>query len=172
MKILDATSGFRVFLKNRVPRDLVCVDIRASVKPDIVADDRFLPFRNDVFGAVYFDPPHKHGYGGFHKERYSGFGSYNNMRALFLRLFLRGSREFTRVLADNGIFVTKLTKVTQFQGDGSNSRHHYSILEAQMDSRFVEYAQAAGLRLVARNERSSEGMSRTARVVWLTFKKS
>ena len=161
--ILDATCGLRGFWKNRDLKNLVCLDRRSSVKPDIVADDRFLPFRESVFDAIYFDPPHNHGQGGFYKERYGGFGSYENLR----ELYRKGTKEFARCLRVGGLLVVKLTRLIQYHG----SKHHESLIESQMDRRFSEYAQAAGLTLRVSRERASRGFSRTARVVWLTFRK-
>lgn len=34
------------------------MDVRREVRPDIVADARFMPFRTGVFKKVYSDPPH------------------------------------------------------------------------------------------------------------------
>ena len=48
---LDATSSRHV--KTSWPRYAsLRMDIRKEVKPDIVADARFLPFRDGVFAAV------------------------------------------------------------------------------------------------------------------------
>lgn len=38
------------------------VDIRPSLRPDVVADGRALPFANDTFAAVMIDPPYSEHY--------------------------------------------------------------------------------------------------------------
>lgn len=161
--ILDATCGNRGFWAAHSPKDLVCIDIRLKVNPDIVADAKHLPFRDGVFQSVFFDPPHRHGEGGMFKERFGGFGSYDDLRLLFQL----ASREFYRVLIPSGILVTKLTETSQPR----NSRHHEGLLERQIALRFGQYAEAAGLRQTFAYRRYSRGMSRTAKVVWLNFRK-
>lgn len=66
--ILDMCCGSRMFWFNKKHPDTVYVDIRnqeyifpdriVKIRPDIVADFRKLPFKNEVFDLVVFDPPH------------------------------------------------------------------------------------------------------------------
>lgn len=68
--ILDATCGFKstwfdkeneeaVFMDRRKLQPFVCSDGRNwAVLPDIQARWEHLPFRTNVFSAIYFDPPH------------------------------------------------------------------------------------------------------------------
>lgn len=60
-RILDATCSFS-HAGQRTPRwpahASIRMDVRKVVKPDLVADARFLPFRDGVFSAIYCDPPH------------------------------------------------------------------------------------------------------------------
>ena len=54
--VIDVTCSF-----NRTPwagRALLFMDVRKEVKPDIVADVRYLPFRDGVVDEFYCDPPH------------------------------------------------------------------------------------------------------------------
>lgn len=68
-RILDACCGSRMFWFNKSNPDVTFMDIREhyeeldtghviNVKPDIVADFRDMPFKNDTFDLVVFDPPH------------------------------------------------------------------------------------------------------------------
>ena len=53
--ILDATCSFgRVWPAFATLR----IDRRKVVRPDIVADDCYLPFKDGIFSAIYCDPPH------------------------------------------------------------------------------------------------------------------
>ena len=53
--ILDATAS----TKRIYPRYAdVRVDIKAKVRPDVVADDCALPFRSGIFDKIFCDPPH------------------------------------------------------------------------------------------------------------------
>ncbi len=162
-RILDATCGRREFWKDKSPKHLVCIDRRASVRPDIVADDRYLPFQDIVFDAIYFDPPHNHGSGGHYRDRYGGFGSYDDLR----RLFRYGTLEFSRTLKTNGLLITKLTRCRL----GHGLLGHPCLLEEQVHRRFAEYAHLAGFTLIFTHQRPSRGMSRQAKVVWMTFRK-
>ena len=68
-RILDACCGSKMFWFDRSTADVVFVDIREEnhvlcdgreleIKPDIVADFRQLPFDDERFSMVVFDPPH------------------------------------------------------------------------------------------------------------------
>jgi ubiquinone/menaquinone biosynthesis C-methylase UbiE len=68
-QILDACCGSRMFwfdraephtvyVDNRELEDTLCDGRKLIIKPDVVADFRCLPFADDSFSLVVFDPPH------------------------------------------------------------------------------------------------------------------
>lgn len=68
-KILDACCGGRMFWENKQNPNVVFMDIREhegtlcdgrifKVKPDIIADFKNIPFPDNYFYHVVFDPPH------------------------------------------------------------------------------------------------------------------
>ena len=58
--MLDATAGNRMIWPNKNPSNVIFLDkeIGLARSPDIFADNRFCPFRDNVFDCVIFDPPH------------------------------------------------------------------------------------------------------------------
>ena len=69
MKILDATCGSRMiwfnkkhpdalYMDNRELTDVLCDGRTLNVHPDVVADFRDMPFSDNTFNLVVFDPPH------------------------------------------------------------------------------------------------------------------
>lgn len=69
VRVLDMTAGSRmmwfdphntsaVFVDNRTLDTELCDGRRLEIKPDIIADFRALPFSDDSFDHVVFDPPH------------------------------------------------------------------------------------------------------------------
>ena len=68
--ILDACCGGRMFWFNKRHPNTIYMDIRVhekrenkyrpnfTVKPDIIADFRKMPFKDNSFKLVVFDPPH------------------------------------------------------------------------------------------------------------------
>lgn len=67
--ILDVCCGSRMFWFNKHDTRAVFADIRAEehtlcdnrrlvISPDLIADFRALPFADDLFPVVVFDPPH------------------------------------------------------------------------------------------------------------------
>lgn len=72
MKILDVCCGSKMFWYNKEEPHITFMDIRdevltytdrnavrkVKVNPDIVADFRNIPFADDSFDLVVFDPPH------------------------------------------------------------------------------------------------------------------
>lgn len=69
MKILDACCGSKMFWFNREHEETVYMDNRTLdttlcdgrkliVKPDVIADFRKMPFEDESFHLVVFDPPH------------------------------------------------------------------------------------------------------------------
>lgn len=68
-KILDVCCGSRMFWFDRTNKDTVYMDIREledtlcdgrhiSIKPDVLGDFRDIPFDDETFNMVIFDPPH------------------------------------------------------------------------------------------------------------------
>ena len=68
-KILDATCGSKMFwfeknhpdvvyMDNRELETVLCDGRTLNIKPDIVADFRNIPFPDETFYLVVFDPPH------------------------------------------------------------------------------------------------------------------
>lgn len=68
-KVLDACCGSRMFWFDKQNRDTIFMDKRThyeelssghiiNVKPDIVGDFRDMPFEDESFYHVVFDPPH------------------------------------------------------------------------------------------------------------------
>lgn len=67
--ILDVCCGSKMFYFDKNPRDVIFMDIREEthilcdsrevcIKPDIVGDFRQIPFNDNYFEMVIFDPPH------------------------------------------------------------------------------------------------------------------
>ena len=56
-RILDATVNTRRFWR-RSTRQVLGLDINPTVRPDIIADNSALPFRDGVLDVIVYDPPH------------------------------------------------------------------------------------------------------------------
>ena len=68
-RILDATCGSRMiwfdkqnedtlYMDNRQLTDILCDGRTLNISPDIIADFREMPFPDESFYLVVFDPPH------------------------------------------------------------------------------------------------------------------
>ncbi len=68
-KILDVCCGSRMFWFDKRNKDTIYMDIRQlddtlcdgrqlSVNPDVIGDFRNIPFEDNTFKLVIFDPPH------------------------------------------------------------------------------------------------------------------
>jgi len=99
--MLDASAGNRMLWSNKNPPNTVFLDKNTLLKipPDILGVWENLPFRDDVFDCVLFDPPHKF-------NRTSGFwanpsspnyyGADISRTKLVTGIF-HGTREFLRI---------------------------------------------------------------------------
>lgn len=67
--ILDACCGSKmfyfnkenknvIFMDNRQVSEILCDGRKLEIKPDIIADFRKMPFDDNTFKIVIFDPPH------------------------------------------------------------------------------------------------------------------
>lgn len=112
--ILDACCGSRMFWfnkqnqnvlyqDNRSEEHILCDGRKLEVKPDIVADFRQMPYKDETFILVVFDPPHlaKAGERSWLKMKY---GLLNENWKEDLR---KGFSECFRVLKTNGVLVFK-----------------------------------------------------------------
>lgn len=114
-QILDACCSSRMFWFNKSHPDAVYVDIRSTgkikacdgrtinVSPDVVADFKSLPFPDESFWHVIFDPPHLKGAGknGWMAQKYGSLGSdWENEIS-------KGFKECMRVLKTNGTLIFK-----------------------------------------------------------------
>lgn len=113
-KILDACCGSRMFWFDKKREDTVYMDCRSetftvhdkhvNVVPDIIGDFRDMPFEDETFYHVVFDPPHL---------KWAGQNSI--MRAQYGQLdkdnwpddLAKGFEECMRVLKPNGTLVFK-----------------------------------------------------------------
>lgn len=111
---LDPTAGDRVIHRGNDTSNIIFLDKKIEVKPDINGDATILPFRNNVFTKIHCDPPHlirndvKHwsDYSGG-KGRYVRFGNFKN-RNEWLRFLITTNREFARVLKSGGLLWYKI----------------------------------------------------------------
>jgi len=112
--ILDACCGSRMFwfdkaephttyIDNRELEDTLCDGRKLTINPDIVADFRNLPFPDNSFYLVVFDPPHliRGGDNAWMVKKYGRLGE--NWRDDIAR----GFSECWRVLKPNGVLVFK-----------------------------------------------------------------
>ena len=113
-RILDACCGSRMFwfdkehpdvlfMDNRELQTTLCDGRKLEVNPDIVADFRNMPFEDESFYLVIFDPPHlkKVGENSWLAKKYGQLGDSwkEDLR--------KGFEECFRVLKPNGTMIFK-----------------------------------------------------------------
>lgn len=113
-RILDACCGSRMFwfdkknqdvlyMDNRKLSDTLCDGRKLEVNPDVIADFRNIPFGDNSFYLVVFDPPHllKVGEKSWLAKKYGKLGQdWKNDIS-------QGFRECMRVLKPNGTLIFK-----------------------------------------------------------------
>ena len=113
-RVLDATAGSRMiwfdkdnqdtlYMDNRQLTDILCDGRTLNVNPDIIADFRDMPFDDNTFYLVVFDPPHL---------RMAGETSwlakkYGVLAEDWRQDIAQGFRECMRVLKPNGTLIFK-----------------------------------------------------------------
>lgn len=102
---LDPTYGKGTFWKGRQPFRLKTTDLHAEDDVNRV-DFAAMPWPNDTYQAVVYDPPYKlNGTPDFPDERY-GVGTYTRWQDR-IDLMKRGQKECSRVLKPGGYLLTK-----------------------------------------------------------------
>lgn len=99
----DKENDDVVFMDKREFSDTLCDGRKLEVKPDIIADFRNIPFDDNSFYLVVFDPPHllKAGEGSWLAKKYGKLG--DNWRDDIAQ----GFKECMRVLKPNGTLIFK-----------------------------------------------------------------
>ncbi|UAY56243.1 class I SAM-dependent methyltransferase [Arachidicoccus terrestris] len=113
-KILDACCGSRMFwfdknnplvLFNDIRKEdhVLCDGRKLVINPDIVSDFRNMPFDDEAFKLVVFDPPHLKNLGksSYMAKKYGVLGFTWEMD------ILEGFKECMRVLEPNGLLIFK-----------------------------------------------------------------
>ena len=118
--ILDICCGSRMFWFDKQDERAVFSDIRAEehclcdgrrlvISPDVIADFRALPFAENTFPVVVFDPPHLERVG---EAAWMG-KKYGRLNKKTWRSDLRaGFKEAFRVLRPHGVLTVSYTHLT------------------------------------------------------------
>lgn len=114
MKVLDACCGSRLFWFDKECTFATYMDIReetyeihrkkVNVQPDVVADFRDMPFADNTYDLIVFDPPHLKWAGpkSIMKAQYGQLDKDNWPADI-----LQGMSECMRVLKPNGTLIFK-----------------------------------------------------------------
>ncbi|MCI1958853.1 MAG: class I SAM-dependent methyltransferase [Clostridia bacterium] len=114
MKILDACCGSKMFWFDKNNKDTIFMDSREiqttlcdgrklEIKPDIVADFRNIPFQENTFNLVVFDPPHLIRAG---KKSWLA-AKYGILETTWQEDIKKGFEECMRVLKSDGVLIFK-----------------------------------------------------------------
>ena len=117
-KILDACCGSRMFWFDKNNPDAIFMDIRSEqhtlcdgrvleVNPDIIADFRQMPFEDNSFSLVVFDPPHLKDLG----QNTWMAQKYGKLLPTWECDIKAGFDECMRVLRPDGILVFKWNEI-------------------------------------------------------------
>lgn len=113
-RILDPACGSRMFYFDKENPDVVFGDIRQEthilcdgrklvVAPDVLLDFTLLPYADERFNLVMFDPPHLDNCG---PNGWQGL-KYGRLPKHWREMLSKGFAECFRVLAPNGILIFK-----------------------------------------------------------------
>jgi len=128
-RILDATYGTGRFWKG-TSREVTSLDIDSRREPDYVADNRDMPFEDESFDVVVYDPPHLGSQGRSRSKKYQNFGL--NFEALKAQgyslsyLYPPFMAEAYRVLIPEGILLCKVADIIQ------NHRYQWAHIDLKV----------------------------------------
>ena len=99
----DKKNKETIYMDNRKLEDVLCDGRKLEINPDIVADFRNIPFKDNTFHLVIFDPPHLLKVG----EKSWLAKKYGKLDINWREDIKQGFKECMRVLKTNGILVFK-----------------------------------------------------------------
>lgn len=134
--ILDATAANHCIWETKFNDEIVYIDFekRLQIKPTLFADNRYMPFSNEIFDTIFYDPPYAWNfqsiYWGYpnadeakkfwkpelakpetmrklsHVQTYYGMERYKNKTDLISAIW-KAQKEFQRVLKNDGVLWLK-----------------------------------------------------------------
>lgn len=123
-RILDATvNRGRIWGRGKSRFKYVGMDIDPLVEPDIVGDNTAMPFANDSWDIIVYDPPHTGEQG---KSRFApvyGTGVAVAANGGLAHTYPPFLREAARVLRPDGLLLAKLADVTH------RNKFHFATAE-------------------------------------------
>lgn len=109
----DKKNEDTVFMDNRILETDLCDGRHLVIKPDLVADFRNMPFDNESFYLVVFDPPHL-----LHAGQNSWLSQkYGLLGETWQEDIRQGFSECMRVLKKNGVLIFKWCEEQKTTGD-------------------------------------------------------
>ena len=128
----DKNNKNTVYMDNREYEDILCDGRKLEVNPDIIGDFRNIPYENNSFRLVVFDPPHLLRAG----EKSWLAKKYGKLNENWKEDIKTGFSECFRVLENHGILIFKwneeqiklneilnLTKYKPLFGNKRNKTH-------------------------------------------------
>ena len=128
--ILDATAGNRTMWHHKKSPHIIYSDREKGlkIKPTIFADNRKLPFKDETFTIIFFDPPHDIGADdsdilgmgklrlkeakATEKRLHTYYGLYHvKTIPQMIELIYRSQKEFWRVLQNGGLLWLKWNEI-------------------------------------------------------------
>lgn len=113
--VLDVRCGSKMFYFDKTPEDVIFMDIRQEtyilcdgrevcIKPDIIGDFMQIPFKDNYFEMVIFDPPHlvKAGQNSWLAKKYEVLN-----KETWKDDIRQGFKECMRVLKSKGTLIFK-----------------------------------------------------------------
>lgn len=111
-EILDITAGYRN-IWNGKHDNVLFLDKRCIVKPNVVANNEMLPFRDKSFKKIVYDPPHLIRSSPLTEtcfmKKYEKKFTVWKKKSDFLKNLIGVDKEVFRVLADDGLLIIKHT---------------------------------------------------------------
>ena len=132
---IDVTAGYRMMWPNKNPPHTLFMDknTESDRPPDIFACWEHMPFRDNVFETVFFDPPHKvgrtTGRGFWATPSHKNYYGIDISHTKFRTGVYKGTREFLRVAKRlcfkwNDIELTPFRVMSLFPKEWKQINHH------------------------------------------------